>query len=311
MARLSMLALLVLAIFAPAACKEQEPAKASPKKNSTSSSGDNDNSSNNTQNTNSDPCENSGSSSSSDDVDEDDSDEEDELSLRIKKPATGLGLVEEVTYDDIESILSSKCTSCHNSSVQQPDLSSYNKAKTYATDIKTSIENGSMPPTGGLTSSEKTKIKDWVSGGMLENSNDTNDDDDDSSSDTSDCDTTGSSDPLSKAQAMEELMNPAKLKECHDAGKVYDRGKDKCHISTLVTSSCTIDGITKSFKAVGVTLPVSGSSITGFEGYEIDQCGEYNGDPIAFFYKKVDDVADEVTLQIKLLCKKGSPSCAR
>lgn len=311
MVRLPILALALIVLFGTAGCKAKEDKGKSEKDAAEVSPSPS-------------PASSSSPTTEPEDTEDDcdktsDADEEgDDLSLRGKNKAKGFKLASDVTYEDVAPIFESKCLSCHAAGATKPakpDLSTYAKAKAKATAIKNAIVDGSMPPSGKLSSSDKTKIKDWVAGGMLEQGSDQ--DDDEMSGGGSDCDDTDESkedvDDSSgdRAEILEELLNPAKLKECKDQGLVYDRGKDACHISTIATFDCSIDGITKKFKEVGVTLRVSGGKVAGFEDYEIDQCGEHKKEPVIFFYKKVDDVEGEVTLKIKILCKAGSAACVR
>lgn len=353
MPRLSSVVLFLVALIVGAAmpaCKPQAEAKkeskskdvvkksSAPTSGSTSGSGSaNDDDDNSGDQSDSD-CSKSKSSKSDDDDDDDD----DSTSLRgtnpvkahktSKKPkraTAAFSLADDVTYEDVESIISSKCVTCHSSGGTSPDISTYSKAKAKASSIQSSIISGKMPPSGSskLTSSEKTKIKDWVAGGKLEkptstststSDSDDDDDDDETTSTSSDCDDSESSDDeetstLDKEKAYEELLNSPKFKECKDDKKVYDRGKDQCHSSTIATSfECTVEGIVKKFKSYGITLKTSSGKIAGFEDYEIDQCGEYKSEPAIFFYKRVDgDTESEIKLSTKLLCKKNSPACDR
>lgn len=289
-----------------------------------------------------DPCENTSTSDDDDETDDED-DEDEDFELRGKSAAKGkstksktaksksakrgFNLVDSVTYEDIESIIDKKCLSCHDSGGTSPILDTYAKVKSKASSIQSEIDDGTMPPSGStkLTSSEKTKIADWITDGKLETAEDSSDDEDtttdeDDEDTSSGCDDDDADDEVDedddtgfdKDEAFQELLNPKKLKECHEDGKVYDRGKEKCHISSIAKSfDCSVEGIVKKFKASGITLKTSGDKLDGFEDYEVDQCGEYKSDPVVFFYKKVDSAADEIGLSIKVLCKKNSPACAR
>lgn len=327
----------VLAFSLGFACKQQAPAKKSGAKETDNTLDsttpttptDTEPTDTSTDDEEEDDCE--ATSSSEEDEEEttaEDEETDDEILLRKKvrtakaAPApkaptttntrTKLALADDVTYEDVESILKDKCVTCHNGDGDgdDPDLSTYSKAKANGDAIKASVASGDMPKTGKLTSSEKSKIQDWVDGGMVESASDDEEEDDTSSG----CDDDEEEDDGSfdKESAFEELLNPKKLKECHDDGKVYDRGKDACHRSTIADSyDCSVSGIVKKFKSLGVTLKTSGDKISDFEDFEVDQCGEYKGEPVIFFYQKVDSAADEVTLKVKLLCKKNSPACER
>lgn len=345
MERLTQLAVLCAFFLASAlapGCKQQAPEKkASPKgadanpisplPTPTPSSDDSDDDGGDDEDDD-DPCKNDSSNDSEDDEDdEDDEDSDDDFELRSKTASRGLSLVDSVTYEDIESIIEKKCLTCHDTGGTSPILSTYSKVKNKASSIETEIDD-SMPPSGStkLTSTEKQKIRDWIADGKLEkpeadsssdgsSSEDDEDDEDDDSSSSSDCDDDDDEDEdddddagFDKDSAFKELLNPKKLTECHEDGKVYDRGKEKCHISSIAKSfDCSVDGIVKKFKASGITLKTSSGKLEGFEEYEVDQCGEYKDDPVVFFYKKVESTDDEVALSIKILCKKGSPACER
>lgn len=79
-------------------------------------------------------------------------------------------------------------------------------------------------------------------------------------------------------------MNPAKLKECHDKGQVFDRrSSGSCHEAKLVTGTCDY--------AKAVSLMGEGDSNVGpkknqADGYEVDQCGETSSKHYVFWVKK-------------------------
>jgi hypothetical protein len=80
--------------------------------------------------------------------------------------------------DDIAPILYAKCTSCHHTGGLAPNaLITYSQAFNYANLINSNVQNGIMPPWPPdhtykslafqriLTTTEKTKIMNWVTGG--------------------------------------------------------------------------------------------------------------------------------------------------
>ncbi len=70
------------------------------------------------------------------------------------------------TYaNHIQSFLNTKCLHCHNIGGQSPDLSSYTQVQLQAANINRVINAGTMPPSGGITTTEKTMINDWVNAG--------------------------------------------------------------------------------------------------------------------------------------------------
>jgi len=80
-----------------------------------------------------------------------------------------------LNYASVQSILSTNCATsgCHaagNGAGRQP-LSSYNEVKTAieSFSLKTRVENGTMPPGGSISASDKNKLIDWVNQGYPEN----------------------------------------------------------------------------------------------------------------------------------------------
>jgi hypothetical protein len=228
--------------------------------------------------------------------------------------------------DDIKKIFESKCIQCHSGNDELADLTSYSEAKKLTSSIKSEINSATMPPTDEtpLSSSEKEKILKWVTGGALQSSsssnssssNSSNNDcgdsnggdggDDNNSDDNSD----DGSDDNSSVSGWDEFLNPTKLKECKDSGKIYDRSLDKCHRAKIATAyECTRSGIVSKFKSLGINI-ASQMDTMDTDGYEIDQCGEYKNEPVVLFYKKEDSNTEELKLKIRKLCKKGSEACS-
>lgn len=78
-------------------------------------------------------------------------------------------------YADVQSILSTNCATsgCHaagNGAGRQP-LSTFNEVKTCIESftLKTRVENGSMPPGGSMSTTDKNKLIDWINQGYPEN----------------------------------------------------------------------------------------------------------------------------------------------
>ena len=78
-------------------------------------------------------------------------------------------------YADVQPILSTNCATsgCHaagNGAGRQP-LSTFNEVKTCIESftLKTRVENGSMPPGGSLSATDKNKLIDWINQGYPEN----------------------------------------------------------------------------------------------------------------------------------------------
>jgi hypothetical protein len=250
--------------------------------------------------------------------------------------ARGFGLLaSSPNYDDdISSILKDKCETCHSGSDPYA-MDSYKKAKKLKTKIKSQISSGDMPPENKspLTSKEKTAIKDWVTAGAPETSDDTGSSEDegeeeveeeeteeeDNTSSTSDCgedkkededkdeDEDDSENSSDNTAGWDELLKKKEVEKCKDKGKIFDRLTETCHKAKVAGFSCDKSGIEGEFKKVGVNVS---SQISGFlsDGYSIDQCGEFSNEPIVLFYKK-ETVKEELKLLIKKLCKKGSAAC--
>jgi hypothetical protein len=259
--------------------------------------------------------------------------------------ARGFGLLaSDPNYeDDISSILKDKCETCHSGSDPYA-MDSYKKAKKLKNKIKSQISSGDMPPENKspLTSKEKTAIKDWVTAGAPETSDDAGsgeeeeeegeeeeeeeegeedekEEDEDSTSSTSDCDDDKKEDDDKdeddddgensgdNTAGWDELLKKKEVEKCKDKGKIFDRLTETCHKAKVAGFSCDKSGIEGEFKKVGVNVS---SQISGFlsDGYSIDQCGEFSNEPIVLFYKK-ETVKEELKLLIKKLCKKGSAAC--
>jgi hypothetical protein len=78
-------------------------------------------------------------------------------------------------YADVESIIANNCATsgCHasgNGSGRQP-LSNYSevKASIESFRLKERVAEGSMPPGGSLSASDKNKLIDWINQGYPEN----------------------------------------------------------------------------------------------------------------------------------------------
>lgn len=88
-----------------------------------------------------------------------------------KESSTSLTCDSNLSFSStVQPVLVSKCATsgCHNGS-GMANLSTYNNAKNEASSIRTSVENGSMPRGGSLTSAEKTAILCWIQNGTPNN----------------------------------------------------------------------------------------------------------------------------------------------
>jgi hypothetical protein len=234
--------------------------------------------------------------------------------------------------DDISSILKDKCESCHAGSDENA-LDTYKKAKALKDKIKSEVASGDMPPKNKspLTSNEKTAIKNWVTAGAPESSDDVEDEgeegeggeddekeeDKDSSSDCDEEDKDDKDDEDDKdndsdnvnatAADWDELLKKKEVEKCKDKGKIFDRLTETCHKAKTAEFSCDKSGIEAAFKKVGINVSSQVSTFVS-DGYKIDQCGEFSNEPIVLFYKK-ETIKEEIKLLIKKLCKKGSAAC--
>lgn len=232
---------------------------------------------------------------------------------------TGGGLLRtdehNIAYNlDIKTILDNKCMNCHVPGKNPPELDTFQKVKSSAIDTIRVVEKDRMPPHDNLTTAEIRKIRAWVDAGAPEyagssnsNNNTTGANPCDQSTTTGST-TTGTTTGTDSAEGWQDLINPPLLKECHNKGVVYDRTGEKCHKAKIATSYlCTHQGIVDKFKALSVDITTNIAQIEA-DGYQIDQCGEFNNEPIVLFYKK-QEAENELKLLFKKFCKKGSDAC--
>jgi hypothetical protein len=105
-----------------------------------------------------------------------------------------------------------------------------------------------------------------------------------------------------------ELINPPLLAQCHSQGFVYDRSLERCHKARLATTySCDRNGIVGKFMAVNVNIATNFDQLIA-QGYQIDQCGEFNNEPVVLFYMQ-SNANNQLTLLFKKFCKQGSAAC--
>lgn len=90
-----------------------------------------------------------------------------ESNLRVTVPTGDSGTS---WKDTIRPMIETHCalSGCHNG-LARPDLRQYDKAKFYASQIKTLTGNGSMPFTGSLTKEQIALIACWVDEGAKDN----------------------------------------------------------------------------------------------------------------------------------------------
>lgn len=237
----------------------------------------------------------------------------------VSAPVRGFGLIaSDPNYDDdIKSIFSDKCVSCHASEDDYP-LDTYEKSKSLKTKIGEQVESGDMPPKNKtkLTSSEKSTIQKWVDSGALESATtDENDEDDDDKDDDDDkkkddCDDDEDDDKKDKigtAADWDELLKLKEVAKCKEKDFIFDRLKETCHKAKIASFECSKTGVLKAFKDLSIDVETQYDDFVG-DGFKIDQCGEYNKEPVVLFYKKKEE-NNELKLLIKKLCKKGSDAC--
>lgn len=79
------------------------------------------------------------------------------------------------TYADVQPIISNTCavSGCHaaGNGAGRQQLTTYAEVKTAieSFSLKIRVENGSMPPGGSLSNTDKTKLIDWINQGYPEN----------------------------------------------------------------------------------------------------------------------------------------------
>ena len=72
---------------------------------------------------------------------------------------------------DIAPIMTANCTNCHGAGQKSAGISlhTYSSVSQFANSSLNAIQNGSMPPSGKLSSSDIQKIACWISQGKLNN----------------------------------------------------------------------------------------------------------------------------------------------
>jgi hypothetical protein len=108
---------------------------------------------------------------------------------------------------------------------------------------------------------------------------------------------------------FDDLINPPAFTQCKAQGFVFDRTQSVCRQVKIATSySCNDQGIIEAFQKAGVGIQGNLQQVES-AGFQIDQCGELNGDPVVYFLMKDTSDPDAIKVQIKKLCKQGSPAC--
>lgn len=68
---------------------------------------------------------------------------------------------------DVKPIIDANCVSCHGPNT--PNLTTFENIKANASSLKEEVVSGRMPIGGSLTTTEISKIVDWVDAGALDN----------------------------------------------------------------------------------------------------------------------------------------------
>jgi len=106
--------------------------------------------------------------------------------------------------------------------------------------------------------------------------------------------------------------------ECKKLGFIFNRletpYQGKCtQIPVAKSYQCTPIKIHDKFSSIGVDVPlisINGEhKLADFPDYDIDQCGEIGMDPIIILIRKFIDDGTDSTIEVKHLCRKGSPLC--
>lgn len=71
--------------------------------------------------------------------------------------------------DNVKPIIDGRCLSCHATSGEFPELTSYAKVSTNAMIVRNEVSSGRMPQGGALTAAQVKSIVDWVDEGALDN----------------------------------------------------------------------------------------------------------------------------------------------
>lgn len=212
--------------------------------------------------------------------------------------SNSLSLTSNVNYEqNIQSIVSAKCLSCHNS--QTPVLSSYDGFSAEMNDM-VSVVQGLLKPTEHvsvtLTQAEKDLFAAWQTGGFLKNSASTSTS---TSVNNSAISASNGCNVLQPGTAhgneLTDLINSEKARNCKAKNLVVNRDKDatgtaECYSATLDMSWChSKDEIVAKFQELIQAGPATETKVKQIlgEGFEIDQCGVEGGKPLATFFKRM------------------------
>jgi len=245
-----------------------------------------------------------------------------ELEAREGSPHSALALVNTVNYnDDIKPLITSACIQCHANASSNGALDTFSAVSALASESLDRINRtgaGKMPPSTQLSLADRRKFQDWVDGNKPETrpasgssgSGSGSRTEDDEEEDDGDCEDgigggdgdgsgSGSGSGSGTEKDWAEVLNPPKLKECHDQGKVFDRrGSGSCHVARRETT-CTKDSAI-ALLGNGPAARDRVNQTLGSDGFELDQCGKDGTRGFVFFYKKSSD-AESTMLQIRVL----------
>lgn len=247
-----------------------------------------------------------------------------------KEECSSLALTAELNWeDDIQKIVKKECSSCHGTSANTV-IVTYSDVKKISEDILDSIQgsNKDMPQGSEMDSEDVKSFTAWLKGDMKESSEAEQDDkvnaDDKATtsinSDSTDCSTktdnppeddavdtgivTGNDDDEDDDDDWKASLNTEEFKKCKDEGKIFDRAKDECNKAAIATNfECTWEGVKVVFAKNDIENEIDAAKDAG---YELDQCGEYKGEPIIYMLKKAKNDKNEDVLRRRKACFKGS-----
>ena len=231
--------------------------------------------------------------------------------------------------DDIAQLLDNHCVQCHGAGSSR-DMASYAKVYSQKDSIVASVAARRMPPPSNtqLSVNQIQSFESWLANGAPEQLNATNTSTGSSSVSPSSTDGTTvvdpcEEDPSPSDEPLDELpeefgwnaiLKAQLVQKCRSVqGKIFDReylGEAlQCHKASVATSyACDLDGIIRKFRDYGVSVR-SLLAVWAAQGYQIDQCGEFQGDPVVLFLKRMER-GNELRIKLRELCPKGSPACA-
>ena len=227
------------------------------------------------------------------------------------------------------------------------DLTTYAGAKQFAAASLAQIQAGRMPQgSAPLASADVTKFQAWIAGGMLESSGGgqpvagapTDPAGTATPAPATPCGTPVATTPASNggsalppgataggspglptagnvtpatptsSDPWSPLVNPPGFQDCVKAGRVFDRIGSQCTQTPVATTyPCTEAGIKQVFTGINVNVEAQLAGLLS-QGFQPDQCGLLQSDPVVFFVHRVGTAIDP-GFQVKYLCRMGSAAC--